>query len=171
MAKRRVCVFNQTRQSFLSLDTTVADNQFSRLKGLLGRRELKSDEGLWLVPCQGIHTIGLFFPIDVVYLDAEHRVVHLIEHLKPFRLTSLRRNCRSVLELPVRTIFESETRVGDQLTLSTVSQWEADAAARAEAQREVEVPAGRAARSARSRVGGPRGCQAALDGLSQAGGP
>jgi len=124
MSNRRVCVFNQTRQSFLSLDTSVGDTQFARLRGLLGRRELKSDHGLWLVPCQGIHTIGLLFPIDVVWLDADHRVVHVTEYLQPFRITSIRRNCHSVLELPVRTIFESETQAGDQITFFSASDHE-----------------------------------------------
>lgn len=138
METRRVCVFNQTRQSFLSLDTTVADTQLSRLKGLLGKRELKSNEGLWLVPCQGIHTIGLLFPIDVIYLDAEYRVVHLIEHLKPFRITSLRRSCHSVLEVPLRTIFESETEVGDQITFSNVFETEEGAGATEAVEPELE---------------------------------
>jgi uncharacterized membrane protein (UPF0127 family) len=139
MPTRRVCVFNQTRQSFLSLDTTVADTQLSRLKGLLGKRELKSNEGLWLVPCQGIHTIGLLFPIDVIYLDAEYRVVHVIEHLKPFRITSLRRNCHSVLEVPLRTIFESETEVGDQITFSDVFEAEERAGVTQKAEPELEA--------------------------------
>jgi uncharacterized membrane protein (UPF0127 family) len=135
MSKRRVCVFNQTRQSFLSLDTTVADTQLARLRGLLGRRELKSDHGLWLVPCQGIHTIGLVFPIDVVYLDVDHRVVHVIEYLQPFRITSIRRNCHSVLELPVRTIFESETETGDQIAFFSASEQEYGMNVELEAQR------------------------------------
>jgi uncharacterized protein len=90
-----------------------------RLRGLLGRMRLRSDEGLWLVPCQGIHTFGLLFPIDVVYLDAQLRVIHLIEHLGPFRISSIRRHAGSVLELPTRTIYSSNTQVGDELLISS----------------------------------------------------
>ena len=54
---------------------SVADTHFARLRGLLGRRRLRSDEGLWVVPCQGVHTIGVLFPIDVVYLDEALRVI------------------------------------------------------------------------------------------------
>ena len=112
-------VFNLTRQSFLSLGVKPADTHMARLRGLLGRMRLRSEEGLWLVPCQGIHTFGLLFPIDVVYLDANLRVIHLIEHLGPFRITSVRRHADSVLELPTRTIYSSNTQVGDELLISS----------------------------------------------------
>lgn len=120
----RVCVFNQTRGSFLSLGLAVAETHLSRLIGLLGKRVLKPNEGLWLVPCQGIHTIGMLFPLDVVYLDENCRVLHMIEHLSPFSITSIRRNCESVLELPVRSIFESQTEPGDQLIICSPSEME-----------------------------------------------
>lgn len=107
--------FNVTRQSFLSLGVRPADTPWTRLCGLAGRLKLRNDEGIWVVPSQGIHTFGLFFPIDVVYLDAGMRVIHLIEHLGPLRIAPIRRQCESVLELPPRCIFDSGTRVGDEL--------------------------------------------------------
>jgi uncharacterized membrane protein (UPF0127 family) len=110
-------VFNLTRQSFLSLGVSPADTHITRLRGLLGRMKLRSDEGLWVVPCQGIHTIGLLFPIDVIYLDEKYRVIHLIEHLGPFRIASIRRHASSVLELPTRTIYSSNTQLGDKLLI------------------------------------------------------
>jgi uncharacterized membrane protein (UPF0127 family) len=115
-------IFNQTRQSFLHLGVSVADTSFRRLKGLVGRLTLRSDEGLWVMPSQGIHTIGLFFPIDVIYLSESCQVIHLIEHMKPFRLAPIRIQSRSVLELPARTIYTSNTQVGDQLMLCTPEQ-------------------------------------------------
>jgi len=117
-------VFNLTRQSFLSLGVNPADTHLARLRGFLGRMRLRSDEGLWLVPCQGIHTFGLLFPIDVIYLDANLRVIHLIEHLGPFRIAPLRRHAGSVLELPTRTIYSSNTQVGDELLISSPEEME-----------------------------------------------
>jgi uncharacterized membrane protein (UPF0127 family) len=108
----------------MSLDTRVADTHLGRLRGLIGRRRLGPSEGLWLAPCQGIHTIGLFFPIDVVYLGLGGEVVHLMENVSPFRITPLRRSAHSVLELPVRTIHESQTRVGDQLVVCSAESLE-----------------------------------------------
>src|SRR5688572_15762178 len=104
------CVFNRTRESFLSLNVTLADTHVLRLKGLLGKISLKSDEGLWTMPSQGIHTLFLLFAIDLLYLDAENRVVHLVENLGTFRISPIRRDSVSVLQLPTRTIFSSGTR-------------------------------------------------------------
>jgi uncharacterized protein len=118
-------VFNETRESFLTLSATRADNHFARLKGLLGRLTLRSDEGLWVVPSRGIHTVGLLFPIDLVYLDSQHRVIHLVEHLGTFRIGPLRIESASVLELPTRTIYSSQTRVGDQLLICSAEAMEA----------------------------------------------
>ncbi len=72
---------------------------------------------LWTVPSQGIHTIGVLFPFDLLYLDADNRVVHLIEDVGTFRITSIRRDSVSVLQLRTRTIFSSNTQVGDQLII------------------------------------------------------
>ena len=120
----KVCVFNKTRQSFLSLGVTVADSHLSRLVGLLGRRKLRSDEGLWVIPSQGIHTIGLLFPLDVVYLNEQNQVIHLIESLGTFRIAPVRAQCCSVLELPTRTIYTSQTQIGDELLICSADEME-----------------------------------------------
>jgi uncharacterized membrane protein (UPF0127 family) len=86
---------------------------------------LRSDEGLWVVPSRGIHTFGLMFSIDLVYLDSELRVVHLVENLGPLRIAPLRFRCESVLELPARSISKSGTQVGDQLMICTAKEMEA----------------------------------------------
>ena len=121
---KKVQVFNQTRQSFLSLGVIVADTHLSRLAGLLGQRRLRANEGLWVVPSRGIHTIGMLFVMDVIYLDKDHRVIHTIENLGPFRVAPIRLNCASVLELPVRSIFASDTRVGDKLEIRSADETE-----------------------------------------------
>lgn len=113
----KLCVFNKTRQSFLSFGVTPADTHLARLKGLLGRMKLHSEEGIWLAPSQGMHTIGMLFPIDVIYLTDDNRVIHLIEHLGPFRITPIRRRCASILELPTRSIYASNTQIDDELVI------------------------------------------------------
>jgi len=114
---RRYCVFNKTRESFLALKVALADTHLMRLKGLLGTLRLKSDEGIWINPSQGVHTIGLRFAIDLVYLDDDHRVIETKESLGTFRIGPLRMNAASVLELPTRTIYCSQTQVGDELLI------------------------------------------------------
>ena len=111
------CAFNISSQSFISLGVSAADTTLARLRGLLGKMRMRSDEALWVVPSRGIHTIGLVFPIDVLYLDSDLRVVRVVEHLGPWRIAPLKWRCASVLELPARSIYESGTRVGDQLII------------------------------------------------------
>jgi uncharacterized membrane protein (UPF0127 family) len=112
-----LCAYNLTTQSFLGMNVSRADTMWSRLRGLLGRRRLQADEGMWMVPSQGVHTIGLLFAIDIIYLDAEMRVIHLIEHLSPFRIAPVKTGAQTVLELPVRTIYASRTKLGDKLLI------------------------------------------------------
>ena len=121
-APRSYWVFNQTRESFLSLGVRGADTTFSRLKGLIGKLKLRSDDGIWVVPSRGIHTIGVLFPIDVIYLDEDSRVVHLVEHFGRFRIAPIRRQAASVLELPTHTIHASQTQVGDRLVICTQAE-------------------------------------------------
>jgi uncharacterized membrane protein (UPF0127 family) len=115
--KRTLCVFNRNRESFLGLRVAPADTLLTRLRGLLGRIGWKPDDGIWLVPSQGIHTIGMLFALDLIYLDAANRVIHLVEHLGPFRISPVRIGCASILELKSRAIYSSNTQVGDELLI------------------------------------------------------
>lgn len=118
------CAYNQTRECFLSLSVTVANTTFSRLRGLIGRLRLKPDEGLWVVPSQGVHTLGVLFPLDLIYLDEHHQVLHVIEHFPRFRIAPIRVKAASVLELPIHTIYSSQTRPGDRLILCAAEEIE-----------------------------------------------
>jgi len=115
--RRTVCVFNRNRESFLGLRVAPADTLLARLKGPLGRLRLKPDDGIWLVPSRGIHTFGMLFAVDLVYLDAANTVIHLVEHLGPFRISPIRIRCASILELNSRAIYSSHTQVGDRLLI------------------------------------------------------
>ena len=115
--KRTLCVFNRNRESFLGLRVASADTIITRLKGLLGKIRLKPDDGIWLVPSRGIHTVGMLFAIDLIYLDAGKRVIHLVENLRPFRISPIRIRCASVLELKLRSICSSNTQIGDELLI------------------------------------------------------
>ena len=124
MERRTYCVYNQTRECFLSLDVTAADTIFSRLRGLIGRLKLRSDEGIWVVPSRGIHTLGLLFPLDLIYLDEHYRVIHLVEYFPSFRIAPLKTQAESVLELPTHTIYSSQTQPGDQLVICVAEEME-----------------------------------------------
>lgn len=122
MEARTYCVYNRTRECFLSFGVGVADTSFTRLKGFIGRLKLGLDEGLWVVPSSGVHTWGVLFPLDLIYLDHNHRVVYLTEHFPRFRIAPLRTEAASVLELPTHTIYSSRTETGDQLLICTAEE-------------------------------------------------
>ncbi|MEO8659236.1 MAG: DUF192 domain-containing protein [Bryobacteraceae bacterium] len=115
--KQTLCVFNRTRDAFLGLNVVRADTLVTSLRGLLGRIKFAPEDGLWMVPSVGIHTFGMLFPIDLIYLDRDNRVVHLAEHVGPFRISPIWRRCASVLELRALTIHYSHTKFGDQLLI------------------------------------------------------
>src|SRR5262249_45017392 len=77
---------------------------WTRLKGLLGTATLETGEGLWIRPCQQVHMIGMRYPVDVAFLDDEHRVVRAIAGLPPGRISPRVPAATSVLELPSGTL-------------------------------------------------------------------
>jgi uncharacterized membrane protein (UPF0127 family) len=120
--KRTLCVFNRNRESFLGLRVAPANTLKMRLRGLLGRVRLEPEDGIWLTPSRGIHTIGMLFAIDVIYLDAANRVIHLVEHMGPFRISPIRIKCASILELKSRAIYLSNTQIGDELLICAAEE-------------------------------------------------
>ena len=114
---RKVFVYNETKGTFLAFRVNVADSILGRLVGLLGRRSLKPDSGVWIVPANSIHTIGMLFSFDHVMIDKNFRVVSLKEMVKPFRIVLPKLSAESVIELPQHTIFRSRTEVGDRLLI------------------------------------------------------
>jgi uncharacterized membrane protein (UPF0127 family) len=115
-----VSVLNETRQTSLGSRIEVADNGLRRLIGLLGRTSLQPGTGIWIMPCNSIHTFGMLFRFDLILIDREHRVVGLRERIRPFTLTLPNLRARSVLELAAGTIAQSRTQTGDQLRIVPV---------------------------------------------------
>ena len=110
---------NRTRQLFLATEVRIADRFLSRLRGLLATRaeDFRFGRGLWIRPSKGVHAIGMRYPIDAVYLDRDHRVVHIEQELRPWRLGAVRPQAAGVLELPAGTVRRTNTSVGDQITI------------------------------------------------------
>jgi len=118
--KRRGRVFvarNENRQCDLMNQGRIADRPWSRVRGLIGSLSLSPGQGLWITPCNGIHMMFMSFPIDVVYLGSDLRVVGLDEDMRPWRLGRFVRGAQSVIELPAGTIASSGTAIGDQIAL------------------------------------------------------
>ena len=110
-------VSNLTRQTVLAQRVEVADRGAKRRKGLLGRDRLEPDEGLWIVPCESVHTFFMRFAIDLVYVDRKLRVRKVRNGVRPWRMSACL-SAHSVIELASGAAFASKTQVGDLLELS-----------------------------------------------------
>lgn len=110
-------IWNVTREAELAGSVEVADHGAKRRKGLLGRYSLPPGEGLWILPCEAVHTFGMRFPIDLIYLDRELRVRKVRSNVRPWRLSACL-FAHSVLELAAGTIRATRTNRGDQLEIS-----------------------------------------------------
>src|SRR5260370_37838028 len=101
---REVYVYNETKGTFLAFRVNVADSILGRLIGLLGRKSLKPDGGVWIVPANSIHTVGMLFSFDAVMIDKDFRVVSVTEMVKPFRVILPKRRGESILKLAAKAI-------------------------------------------------------------------
>ncbi len=116
--------YNQSRDRLLASDVVEARSLWRRTRGLLGCSEEKfrAGQGMWLAPCQGIHTIGMAFPIDVAYLDRNGTILRVYHRLAPFRIGALVLRAKGVLELPPGTLKATGTCVGDVLRMEPVDE-------------------------------------------------
>lgn len=117
----RLRISNLSRQTELAHCVDVADRSAKRRKGLLGRETLSRGEGLWIVPCEAVHTFGMQFPIDLVYLDRDKRVKKIRGNMPPWRI-SVCLSAHSVLELASGSVRRTHTKPGDRLEFSCASQ-------------------------------------------------
>ena len=111
--------FNRTRTTYLATELLIARTHWSRFRGLMvtDASRFRRGQGLWIVPCHGVHTLAMRFPIDAVYLDQERIVIHIEQGLKPWRMAAIRVLATSVLELPMGTVIETRTELGDQVDI------------------------------------------------------
>lgn len=108
---------NRDRETELARKIEKAGSFWTRLKGLRGRFRLPEGEALWIVPCRGVHTRGMQFPIDVLFLDGTLRVLAMEEALEPGCITHVHWKARTVLELPAGTLRRTGTCVGDRIEI------------------------------------------------------
>ncbi len=99
MTSSFLIAFNKTRGLKVAEKIVKADTWESRSRGLLGRKALSPDEGMWIIPCAMIHMFFMNFAIDAVFLDRQNRVVRIFRSLKPWRATPWVWGAYSVLEL------------------------------------------------------------------------
>lgn len=106
---------DDTTGAELARRTVHAASFLARLRGLLGRASLAEGEALLLDPCGSIHTLGMRFPIDVLFLDEGGAVLAALAHLPPWRVPPPVRGARRVLELPAGTLGRTATAKGHRV--------------------------------------------------------
>jgi len=123
LAKLRVR--NASKGTLVADRAEIADSSAKRKTGLLKHTKLENGEGLWIVPCEAVHTVGMKFAIDVLFLDKKRRVLKIRHAMPRWRLAGSL-FAHSVLELPSGAAAATETVKGDQLEFE---KYEADEAA------------------------------------------
>ena len=111
---------NQTRNTVLGEAVEVADTSEKRRVGLLKHARLDPGSGLWIVPCESVHTFFMKFPIDLVYLDKQRKVRKVRHAVPPWRLSACLA-AHSILELPAGTAEKSGTLRGDELLIEKLN--------------------------------------------------
>jgi hypothetical protein len=105
---------NVTRDLTLATHVALAGTSQARRRGLLDAENLDTGSGLWIVPCEAIHTFGMKVRLDVVFLDKNLQVRKISPDLGPRRMSICLR-AHSVLELPAGAVARSGTKLGDRL--------------------------------------------------------
>jgi len=109
-------VTNGRNGAVLADRADIANTSATRRAGLLKRASLAPGEGLWIVPTEGVHTVGMKFAIDIVFLNRSRTVVKTCSRVPKWRI-ALSLKAHSVIELPPGTISSTQTAVGDTLIL------------------------------------------------------
>jgi uncharacterized membrane protein (UPF0127 family) len=125
-----IAAVNRTRGICLAENVRVARTHWTRLRGLIGTEQsaFRPGQALWIVPCRGVHTLAMQFPLDVIYLDRSGRALDVQSGVKPWRFAPVRLQAASVLELPSGVIQRSGTAIGDHIEIIQANQPEDRAA-------------------------------------------
>ncbi len=97
----------------------IADTLWKRSVGLIGRKSLDANSGLWIEPCGGIHTFLMRFAIDVLFLDNDGTITRIDSNIKPWRFCLAEPNARIIIELPAGSAANHQLKIGDRLMLNT----------------------------------------------------
>ena len=110
-------IINITKSTILADNAKIAESLFSRMKGLLGRKSLLNNEALIIKNCNSIHTFFMQFPIDVLFVNKDNKIVAIKKAIPAFRFTPIYFSASFVIEFPAGTIEKTQTQSGDTLEI------------------------------------------------------
>ncbi|MDE2573426.1 MAG: DUF192 domain-containing protein [bacterium] len=111
------CLIDQTQRCLVAARVVRAESAWRRTVGLLGRRRIDDDDGLWFDRCSAVHTVGMLAPIDILFLDECQRLVRIVEATPSGRIYVGYRRAFTVVELAAGAARRSALALGDLLTL------------------------------------------------------
>ncbi len=112
-------LYNSTKKKLLAKKIKLASNFFSRLQGLMFSTSFPdSFSALIISPCNAVHTMFMFYPIDVLFVDDKLQVVHSCSELRPGRFSPIVKGSCQAIELPAGTVAYTDTQVGDFLSFN-----------------------------------------------------
>jgi len=112
---RTFSIINKRNGVELANQAEIADNIFTRFKGLLGRKVFEPGEALIITACSSVHMFFMRFPIDILFCTKDLTVIELQNHLRPWRLSKTVLSAKTVIELPSGTIERADIKLGDEL--------------------------------------------------------
>ena len=116
----QVALMNERTRQFVASSVEVAGTRNTRRRGLLGRDRLDETSAMLLAPCAGVHTVGMRFAIDVIFVDRQGYAVKVVRDLKPWRI-ALASRAHAVIEMPAGSLRWGQVLIGDRLYLTSAS--------------------------------------------------
>src|SRR5579862_5762676 len=113
MLRSGLYVVNRSRHEVIADRAEIATSSWARAKGLIGRRRPADGFALVIRPCNGVHTLLMSFPLDVVYVDYDGRIITILHEFKPWRVGPIKRNSAWVIEFPAGAVEATRARLGD----------------------------------------------------------
>lgn len=117
---KKVEIINVTKGNIICSDGALADVFFSRLKGLIGKSELKDSQGLCIIPCKSVHTFFMKFSIDVVFVDKHGIVCEIIKNLKSYKISKYISKAHYAIELSSGMCDKADIELNDLIDLKIV---------------------------------------------------
>ena len=115
-----ISLVNERTRERVAASVEIAATRKTRRRGLLGRGHLDEASALLLAPCAAVHTVGMRFAIDVVFVDRQGYAVKVVRDLRPWRI-ALATGARAVIEMPAGSLRWGQVLPGDRLYLAPVS--------------------------------------------------
>lgn len=110
-------IINRRNKLCIAQQTKVANHIWGRMLGLMGKRSLDEHHALFIYPCQQIHTFFMRFPIDCVFINQDYKVIYLLEHVRPWRVSEKVSEAYGVIELASGVIQKTDINISDRLEI------------------------------------------------------